>query len=359
MTAPNKSLILAKNPVGYPIPGEDLIIRTDTIDLNSSPPEGGLLCKTLSLSYDPYQRPRMRPATKSYVPFYKLGEPISNAGILLVLASSNARFKPGDRIIGNASFSEYQVVQKDQANKTLDEHGFDLLDNPYSLDEKLFLGALGMSGLTAYSSFYEIGRPQKGETIFISAASGAVGALVGQLAKREGLTVIGSVGSDEKLKFIVGELGFDGGFNYKKESVREGLNRVLKELGKEGLNIYYDNVGGETLDVALECMNTFGRIVQCGSISQGSLPPSQQYGIKNMPLVVGKRLTLRGFIVFDPDMGPKYKDEHRENMMKWIRDGEVRVRIDVTKGMERSAEGFVGMLKGANFGKAVLEAATE
>ncbi|KAH8684280.1 hypothetical protein BGZ60DRAFT_367144 [Tricladium varicosporioides] len=357
MPTPNKSLILAKNPTGYPIPGEDLLVQTDNINLNASPPEGGLLCKTLSLSYDPYQRPRMRPATKSYVPFYKLGEPISNYGILVVLASSNSRFKKGDKIVGNAQFAEYQIVEKALADKTLHEHGFDLLENPFNLDEKLFLGALGMSGLTAYSSFYEICRPVRGETIFISAASGAVGAIVGQLAKREGLTVIGSVGSDEKLKFIAEELGFDGGFNYKKDNVKEGLKRVLEELGKEGLNIYYDNVGGEMLDVALECMNTFGRIVQCGSISQSSLPLSQHYGIKNMPLVVGKRLTLRGFIVFDPDMGPKYKNEHRENMMKWIKDGEIKVRMDLTRGMERSAEGFVGMLRGANFGKAVLEVA--
>ena len=137
---------------------------------------------------------------------------------------------------------------------------YKLLDNPLGLDPKVFLGALGMSGLTAYSSFYEIGKPKKGDTIFISAASGAVGQIVGQLAKREGLKVLGSVGSDEKLDFIVKELGFDAGFNYKKESAEEGLGRVLREVRSQGLNIYYDNVGGEQLDVAISKMAVFGRV---------------------------------------------------------------------------------------------------
>ena len=134
------------------------------------------------------------------------------------------------------------------------------MKNPLGLDPKLFLGALGMSGLTAYSSLYEIGKPRRGEVIFISAASGAVGQIVGQLAKREGLKVVGSVGSDEKLKFITQELVFDAGFNYKKEDPVEALKRILGELGEQGLNIYYDNVGGEQLDAALFALSTGGRV---------------------------------------------------------------------------------------------------
>ena len=130
------------------------------------------------------------------------------------------------------------------------------LDNPYNLDPAIYVGALGMPGLTAYSSFYEIGQPKKGETIFISAASGAVGQLVGQLAKHEGLTVIGSVGSDEKLSFIEKELGFDGGFNYKKEKPAD----ALKRLAPKGIDIYYENVGGEQLEAAIDAMSDFGRI---------------------------------------------------------------------------------------------------
>lgn len=229
-----------------------------------------------------------------------------------------------------------------------------------------------MSGLTAYSSFYEIGKPKKGETIFISAASGAVGQVVGQLAKREGLTVVGSVGSEAKRKYIVEELGFDGGFNYKEERAAEALTRVLGEVESKGVDIYCDNVGGEQLDAALGLMNERGRVgeslvfmfrdrfankcvVSCGNVAQTSLKPEDTWGIKNMPFVVGKRLVIRGFIVYDPDMGPKYAEEHQTNMQKWIKDGEITIKMSVTDGIENSAEGFVGMLKGENFGKAVLK----
>jgi NADPH-dependent curcumin reductase CurA len=201
-----------------------------------------------------------RSNTSSYIAGYTLNEPINNNAISTVLKSDNPRFKSGDAVIGYSSFSEYVSVPKEKADKDETTGGLSILQNPLGLDPKIFLGALGMSGLTAYSSLYEIGKPKKGETIFISAASGAVGQIVGQLAKREGMKVIGSVGSAEKLAFIKQELGFDGGFNYKTEKTEEGLARVLKELGSEGLDVYYDNVGGEQLDAALAAMNTFGRI---------------------------------------------------------------------------------------------------
>lgn len=260
----NKSLVLAKNPIGLPVPGSDLIITSSDFDLNQPAPEGGLIAKTNYLSYDPYQRGRMRPGTGLYTTGYPLSQPITNNAILTVISSSNPRFKPGDHIVCNASFSEYQVIEKERADLEQapggGNAGVSLLKNPLGLDEKLFLGALGMSGLTAYSSLYEIGKPKKGEVIFISAASGAVGQIVGQLAKREGLKVIGSVGSGEKLRFIKEELGFDAGFNYKEEKADAALKRILGELGEQGLNIYYDNVGGEQLDAALGALSTFGRI---------------------------------------------------------------------------------------------------
>jgi NADPH-dependent curcumin reductase CurA len=260
----NKSLVLAKHPVGYPVPGSDLITTSSEFDLNQAPPPGGLIVKTNYLSFDPYQRGRMRAATGLYTTGYPLNSPITNNAILTVLSSDNPRFKAGDVITTNAEFSEYQIITKERAELEQSPGGGNagvrLLKNPLGLDPKLFLGALGMSGLTAYSSLYEIGKPKKGEVIFISAASGAVGQVVGQLAKREGLKVIGSVGSDEKLQYIKEELGFDAGFNYKKEKPDEALNRILGELGEEGLNIYYDNVGGEQLDAALGALSTFGRI---------------------------------------------------------------------------------------------------
>jgi NADPH-dependent curcumin reductase CurA len=259
----SKSLILARHPVGFPIPGEDLIITSSEFDLNAPPPAGGLIIKTNYISFDPYQRGRMRAAGSGYISGYPLNQPIDNNAISTVIASSNPRFKAGDVVIGFAQFSEYQVVEKGRADKKEWEYGLSILKNPLGLDEKLFLGALGMSGLTAYSSFYEAGKPKKGEVIFVSAASGSVGGMVGQLAKREGLKVIGSVGSDEKLKFIIKELGFDGGFNYKTEKPADALKRLLGELGADGLNIYYDNVGGEQLDAALAASANFGRIGTC------------------------------------------------------------------------------------------------
>jgi NADPH-dependent curcumin reductase CurA len=180
----------------------------------------------------------MKPITnKSYVTSYPVGSALYNAGILRVLKSSNPSFHPGQLLLGNASFSTYQVIPSSRLNVSPYDGGFTLLENPLDLDPKLFLGALGMSGLTAYSSFYEIGKPKKGDVIFISAASGAVGQIVGQLAKREGLRVLGSVGSQEKLNYITKELGFDAGFNYKVEGVRAGLERVLEETGGGGLNM--------------------------------------------------------------------------------------------------------------------------
>ncbi|KAH6724434.1 hypothetical protein BKA61DRAFT_728110 [Leptodontidium sp. MPI-SDFR-AT-0119] len=351
----NKALVLAQHPVGFPIPGKDLVVTSSEFDLNAPPPEGGLVLKTHYVSFDPFQRELMRPASG-----YALNEPLTNNAISTVIASSNPRFKSGDIVIATVKFSEYQTIEKDRADEEQlagGVGGVSLLKIPPGLDPMAFLGALGMSGLTAYSSLYEAGKPKKGEVIFVSAASGAVGQIVGQLAKRDGLTVIGSVGSDAKLKFIQEELGFDGGFNYKSEKAEEALKRVLAELGKGGLDIYFDNVGGEQLDAAIGAMNTFGRILACGSVSQTSQKPGETYGIKNMPWVVGKRLTIRGFFVFDQDMGPKYQEEHQKNMQEWIKNGEIKVKMAVTEGIENAADGLLGMLKGENFGKAVLKIA--
>lgn len=212
-----------------------------------------------------------------------------------------------------------------------------------------------MPGLTAYSSLYDIGKPVKGETIFISAASGAVGQLVGQLAKHEGLTVIGSVGSDEKLDYIIKDLKFDSGFNYKKENPHD----ALKRLAPNGIDIYYENVGGVQLEAAIDSLNDFGRIVACGMISEYSKTDSEKYGVKNLMSVVAKRLTIRGFIVSDKNMGPVYVKERDENVSKWLHEGSFKSKSSVTEGIDNGPEGFVGMLQGKNFGKAVLKIASQ
>ncbi|RFU30191.1 hypothetical protein B7463_g6128, partial [Scytalidium lignicola] len=352
MATPNKSLILAKEPIGLPVAGQDLVIKTNTIDLSTPPPKDHILIRNNYISYDPYQRRRLQPSVKSYAAGYPLGGPINNFAISTVVLSSSPFYKPGDVITGTQNFEEYSIIPvHDGSQSTLGV--IKKLENPLGLDPKLFLGALGMSGLTAYSSFYEIGKPKKGETIFISAASGAVGQIVGQLAKREGLRVLGSVGNDQKLKFIKEELGFDDGFNYKTENVED----ALKRMAPDGIDIYYDNVGGEQLDAAYLALNNFGRIVSCGNISQTSLKPEDQYRYKNVQVVIGKRLTIRGFIVTDKEFGEAYGKEHQENMQKWIKSGEIVVKMSVTEGIDNAAEGLIGMLKGDNFGKALLKIA--
>lgn len=285
------------------------------------------------------------PETKSYSPPFTLDAPVTNNGVSTVLKSDNQKFKAGDVIVGMQNCEEYSAVEKAQAG------GFRILENPYNIDPKIFTGALGMPGLTAYSSFYAIGEPKKGETIFISAASGAVGQLVGQLAKHEGLKVIGSVGDDEKLKYITGELGFDGAFNYKKEKPAEGLKR----LAPDGIDIYFENVGGEHLEAAINAMNNFGRIIACGMISQYNAAPSDWYPIRNLMQIVAKRLKIQGFIVGDENMGPKYATEHQKNVQKWIHEGTYKPRMTVTEGIDNAGEGLLSLFEGKNFGKAVLE----
>lgn len=346
----NKSLIFKKVPSGWPVPGQDLTIESEEFDLEQEPPEGGITVKNYYASFDPYQRGRMRPANvKSYSPPFELGKPITNRCIMKVIKSATPKFQPGDVIIsgGVSPIQQYSVLDKEFVKEARK------LENPYNLDPKLFLGALGMPGLTAWSSFYEIGQPKKGETILVSAASGAVGQIVGQLAKHEGLKVIGSVGDDKKLEFIKKELGFDDGFNYKKEKPIDALRR----LAPQGIDIYYENVGGEQLEAAIDHLNQFGRIVACGMISQYNLKPEELYPIRNLMQFVSKRLTMRGFIVSDENMGPKHAKEHQEKLQKWLAEGSFKAQQSVTVGIDNAIDGFLGMLRGDNFGKAVLQIA--
>jgi len=203
--------------------------------------------------------------------------------------------------------------------------------------------------LTAYASLKVIGQPKAGETIFVSAASGAVGQLVGQMAKKMGLRVVGSAGSDDKVAYLLDELKFDAAFNYKKNgTILENLRRAAPE----GIDIYYENVGGETLEAALECMNVKGRIIACGMISQYNT--QQPYGIRNLSHVVAKRITMQGFIASD---FVSHAEEFAKDVGGWLVKKEIIYREDVAEGIESSPEAFVGMLKGKNFGKQVVKIA--
>ncbi|KAK9452718.1 hypothetical protein V1511DRAFT_507263 [Dipodascopsis uninucleata] len=344
----NRALIFKSVPDGWPIPGKDLVVESGEFDLKQDLPVGSILVKVLYTSFDPYMRGRMRDSSvKSYSPAFQINKPIDARSICKVIRSNNSQFSENDEIVGQAPVQEWNILSGDSAG------GLQKIKNPYKLDPLVYLGALGMTGLTAYSSLYEIGKPQKGETIFISAASGAVGQVVGQLSKHEGLRVIGSVGSEEKLEFIINELKFDGGFNYKVEKTED----ALRSLAPNGVDIYYDNVGGEQLEAALDHMNDFGRVVVCGMISQYSKKPEERYGVKSLMNIVAKRLTIRGFLVLDKDFGPKYAEEHNRNVSKWIHDGTFVHKASITDGIENGPDGFVGMLAGKNFGKSILKIA--
>ncbi|EKG18488.1 Alcohol dehydrogenase superfamily zinc-containing [Macrophomina phaseolina MS6] len=344
----NKSFIFKSPPTGAPKPGVDLTTEDRGFDLDAAPPAGGITLKNYYASLDPYQRGRMRDAKiKSYFPAFQPGQIVDNRVVSKVLKSDNSKFKPGDVVVGFLPIQEYTALDAKQAESI--EH----VQNPLGLHPSHFIGALGMPGLTAWSSFYEIGKPKKGETIFISAASGAVGQIVGQLAKHEGLRVIGSVGDDKKLEYITKELGFDAGFNYKTEKPRDALAR----LAPDGIDIYYDNVGGETLEAAIDAMKSHGRIIACGMISQYNLQPEERYGVTNLFMVTTKRITMRGFIVGDEDMGPKYTADHQKKLQQWIHDGSFKAKMHIDVGVDNAADAFLGMLSGKNFGKAVLQIA--
>ena len=344
----NLSFVFKKVPVGLPVAGEHLTVEDRGYDPSASAPARGAVTQNLYASLDPYMRGRMRdPAKKSYAPPFTVDEPIPAACISRILKSDNPTYREGDLIVGSGvPVQQYSSLSKETLQRAQKIEP----DNTLK-DLRNYIGPLGMPGLTAYSSLYEIGRPKKGEVIFISSAAGAVGQLVGHLSKHEGLTVIGSVGSDEKLKFIVEDLGFDAGFNYKKEKPLDALKRLVPD----GIDIYYENVGGEHLEAALEMLKSNGRIVGCGMVSQYNLPEKERYGIKNLFYMTTKNLTFRGFIVGTPEFGPKWAKEHQEKVGRWIAEGSFKGRFSETDGIEKGPAGLIGMLRGENFGKAVLK----
>ncbi|KAK3386780.1 hypothetical protein B0H63DRAFT_430575 [Podospora didyma] len=351
----NKTLIFKKAPANalqIPVAGEHLVIEDRPWDATAPPPPGGITIEILWASYDLYLRAKMRdPEVESFVPAYPLNGPVTNDAVARVLKSDSPDYKAGDLIQGYFPLAEYATLDKDALTSFLSSGG-GKIQNPHGLkDLGLFLGPLGMPGLSAWCGLYELGKPKAGETILISSASGAVGQVVGQVAKLEGLKVIGSVGGDDKLDFILNELKFDGGFNYKKEKPAD----ALKRLAPKGIDIYFDNVGGEHIDAALESMNQWGRVVLCGMASQYKLEPEERYGVKNLLLALAKRISLRPFLVFDEGFGPAYTKDHQAKMQKWLADGSIQAKLAVTDGIDNAANGLIAAFQGKNFGKAVLK----
>eukprot|EP01117_Protostelium_nocturnum_P012791 TRINITY_DN4735_c0_g1_i2.p1 TRINITY_DN4735_c0_g1~~TRINITY_DN4735_c0_g1_i2.p1 ORF type:complete len:345 (+),score=130.05 TRINITY_DN4735_c0_g1_i2:164-1198(+) len=340
----NKSLIFKKVPKGFPVPGEHLTVEERDIDLDKPLQGGELLLKGLYHSLDPYFRGRMRDASvKSYSPAFPLDGPLSGHAVGEVLKSNNPDFPAGEIVYGFLEFSQYSFVSEGAAK------GLRLIKGAKGdkIPLSYYVGSLGMPGQTAYFGLEKIGEPKKGESIFVSAASGAVGAMVGQLAKAQGLRVIGSAGSDEKVKYLLEEAGFDAAFNYKKEKTDE----QLKKFAPEGIDIYFENVGGETLEVVLSNMKNHGRIIGCGMISQYN-NQGEAYGVKTLMNIVAKRIKFQGFIV--GDFASEF-EKFYEEVTPLVRDGKIKVKEDVEEGIEKAPEAFLGLLQGKNFGKLVIK----
>ncbi|XP_011073998.1 2-alkenal reductase (NADP(+)-dependent) isoform X2 [Sesamum indicum] len=335
----NKQIIL-RDYVKASAKESDMILKTSTITLKVPQDcNGAVLVKNLYLSCDPYMRTRMSFLQGSYGDSFT---PALGYGVARVLDSSHPNFKKGDLVWGMTAWEEYTII-------TSTERLFKVqhMDVPLSY----YTGILGMPGATAYVGFYEICSPKQGETVFISAASGAVGQLVGQFAKLSGCYVVGSAGSKHKVDLLKNKFGFDDAFNYKEEP---DFNAALKRYFPNGIDIYFDNVGGKMLDAVLLNMRLHGRISACGMISQYDVQELE--GVKNLFNVVTKRIRMEGFLV--PDyyhLYPKFLD----TVLTLIKEGKITYLEDIAEGLESAPSALIGLFSGRNIGKQVVVVSRE
>ncbi len=324
----SREVRLAQRPVGEPKP-EDFELAEREL---GEPEEGQLLVRNRFMSVDPYMRGRMRDA-KSYVPPYQLGEPMSGGAVGEVVAGG----EPGSLVVHQLGWREAAIVDADRVLPGV---------VPAGVSPSALLGALGMPGMTAWIGVTEIAPVEAGETVFISAAAGAVGSVAGQIAKARGCRVIGSAGAPEKVAYVREELGFDAAFSY-----RDDVRAALKEAAPDGVDVYFDNVGGPQLEAAIGALNLRGRIALCGSVSgyNATEPPP---GPRNMALLVGKRARLRGFIV-----GDHYDrfGEFRAEVEELLANGQLKIPESIVEGgIEAAPSAFIEMLRGEHLGKVVV-----
>lgn len=331
-------------------PGKGWVDEAQHMEVVSSPfastplPEGHILLKNLYLSVDPYMRGRMNTKAKSYSAPFEIGKVMNGGGISQVVESKRDGFAAGDIVSTFIGWEQYTVVSP--------AAHLQKIVNPLNVPLEYFLGILGMPGATAYHGLLDIGEPKEGDTVFVSGAAGAVGLVVGQIAKMKGCRVIGSAGSDEKVALLLKDFGFDAAFNYKTV---QSLPETLAFLCPKGIDVYFDNVGGETLDTVLTLMNVKGRLVECGMISQYNA--STPYGLKNTMLIVGKQLKMQGFIISSQLGDPTFMKRFVTDMMQWIKEGKIKYAINKIVGIENAPSAFVSMLKGGNIGKQIVEIA--
>jgi NADPH-dependent curcumin reductase len=327
----NQRIVLASRPEGWVTPQNFELQKTAM----PRPGDGEVLVKNLWLSLDPYMRGRMSDA-RSYVKGVDLGEVMVGQTAGEVVESNNPGLKPGDKVLTQLGWQLYGATK--EALKV------DASRVPLSY----YLGVLGMPGMTAYFGLKEIGQPKAGETVAVSAASGAVGSVVGQLAKLWGCRAVGIAGGREKCDYVRNELGYDACVDYKAGRVREDL----KEACPKGIDVYFDNVGGEILDLALARMNLFGRVVVCGTISDYNA--TEPYRVRNLRAVLVNRLKVQGMIVFD------WKERYGEALKAlagYLAAGKLKTRESVVEGLANAPQGLIALLKGGNFGKQLVKLA--
>ncbi|GGU57356.1 NADP-dependent oxidoreductase [Streptomyces albospinus] len=326
---------LVARPQGWPTP-DDFALREAALPELA---DGQILVKNSYFSVDPYMRGRMNDV-KSYVPPFQLDQPMDGGAVGEVLASRAEGIAVGDHVLHGLGWREYAVVDGSRAAKV----------DPSLAPLTAYLGVLGMPGLTAYAGLLEVGSFKEGEAVFVSGAAGAVGSEVGQIARLKGASrVIGSAGTDEKVKLLVEEYGFDAAFNYKNGDV----TRQLKEAAPDGIDVYFDNVGGDHLEAAISALNVHGRVAVCGMISMyNATEPSP--APRNLAMVIGKRLRLQGLLVSDHSaLRPQFVEE----VSAWIRSGDLKYDETKVQGIENGAEAFLGLLRGDNTGKMIVSLA--
>lgn len=332
MPKQTREIHLARRPRGVPVDEDYRFVERELRD----PRDGEVLIRNVALSIDPYMRPRMNDVP-SYIPAFELDRPMLGGAVGEVLQSRDARVPEGSLVVHDLGWREHAVVGAADVRVV----------QPGQRPASYYLGVLGMPGLTAYAGLFDVAQLQEGDAVFVSAAGGAVGGLAGQFARLAGASrVVGSAGTEEKVRYAVETLGFDDAFNYKDGKLAQQLAHAFPE----GFDVYFDNVGGDHLAAALEVINWHGRIALCGAVSV--------YNSTEVPMIpgrlfraIGKRLKLQGFIVFDHD---HLIPEFEARVGQWLESGQLVYREHVTDGLDQMPSAFVGMLAGENTGKAVI-----
>ncbi len=334
MTIISKYVAL-KNYIPTGLPKEtDFEIKSKEISINN---EKNILVSNSWISVDPYMRARMT-ERKNYKPPFKIGEEMEGYAIGKVEISNDKSFNVGDLVFSSQGMRDNFVCSADKLKK------LKAIDIPI----QSYLGPLGMTGHTAYIGLLKHGELKAGQTVLVSSAGGSVGSTVCQIAKNLGCKVIASTGSDEKVNWLKNELKVDYAFNYKKV---ENLVLHFKEVCPDGFDLYFDNVGGDFLESAIFQMKNFGRIVVCGRISQMNVTTPGS-GIKNMAHVLVKRLTIKGFLIFDHE---NEREPFETDMLKWLSKGEIKFKETIYTGIESAPKSFIDLLKGKNTGKMLVK----